>query len=135
MTAIVGFVVTLSFGGFDSLIRLDSSKEVISIDEPEDIFADEVENGIHIPTGFIAKGDYGLVIQNCLACHSSKLITENRMDVKGWTQTIEWMQETQNLWPLGENKEKIAIYLGEYYKPEKVGRRKPLIIDEWYTIE
>lgn len=135
MTSVVVFMVVLSFGGFDSLLKLKPIEDAASVDQVVDIFAEDVENGIHLPSGLIAKGDYGLVIQNCLACHSSKLITQNKMNVSGWTQTIEWMQETQNLWPLGENKAKIAAYLGAYYKPEKTGRRKPLIVEEWYTIE
>lgn len=95
----------------------------------------DVKDGIHIPTGLIAQGEYMLVAQNCLACHSAKLITQNKMDKTSWQATIQWMQETQNLWDLGPNEEKIVDYLATFYKPTKIGRRKPLIVEEWYMIE
>jgi hypothetical protein len=41
-----------------------------------------------------------LVIQNCLACHSERLILQNNMTRKAWDNKITWMQKTQNLWPL-----------------------------------
>jgi len=40
------------------------------------------------------------VLANCTACHSTKLITQNRMSRERWDQTITWMQQTQKLWPL-----------------------------------
>lgn len=94
-----------------------------------------IENGIEVESGLIAKGDWFLVKQNCTVCHSSKLITQNRADAKGWKKMIEWMQETQGLWQLGANEPKIVNYLASYYKPEKTGRRKALEIEEWYVIE
>lgn len=40
------------------------------------------------------------VITHCIACHSSQLILQNRMTRERWDETITWMQETQNLWPI-----------------------------------
>lgn len=48
---------------------------------------------------------------------------------------IVWMQETQKLWDLGENEDKILDYLATYLGPEKKGRRAPLEVEEWYVIE
>jgi len=96
--------------------------------------AEEIVDGIDVATGFIAEGNYKLVKQNCISCHSSKLVIQNRMSYEGWKNSIVWMQETQNLHDLGENEEAILAYLAKYYAPIKTGRRKPLIIEEWYEI-
>ncbi len=53
-----------------------------------------------------------LVMANCLACHSAKLILQNRMTRQRWDEKISWMQKTQNLWPLSkEVRSKILDYL------------------------
>lgn len=97
----------------------------------------DVVNGIHQPTGLAAVGDYQLVMANCISCHSANLITENRMTAEGWRNTIKWMQETQKLWDLGPNTEKIVAYLANNYAPTETGRRKNLKIepDDWYVLE
>ena len=102
------------------------------IEEPD---FDKIENGIHIRTG-LAEGD-GLqaVINHCTNCHSAKLVTQNRMTAEGWQATIQWMQETQNLWDLGKNEEIIVRYLATHYAPEKKGRRENLTNIEWYELE
>lgn len=94
-----------------------------------------VENGIHVATGFKAEGDYMTVVANCTSCHSSKLILQNRATKEGWEEMIRWMQQTQKLWDLGENEEKILNYLATHYGPEDKGRRAPLAVEEWYEIE
>ncbi len=48
---------------------------------------------------------------------------------------IRWMQQTQNLWDLGENEELILDYLSTYYPPEEKGRRENLKDIEWYEME
>ena len=97
----------------------------------------DVVNGIHQPTGLAAVGDYQLVMANCISCHSANLITENRMTAEGWRNTIKWMQETQKLWDLGPNTEKIVAYLANNYAPTEIGRRKNLKLesDDWYVLE
>jgi hypothetical protein len=69
-----------------------------------------------------------------LACHSSKLITQNRATADGWRHIIHWMQETQNLWDLGANEDIIVDYLARNYAPEAAGRRVPLTSIEWYEL-
>ena len=94
-----------------------------------------VENGIHVRTGL--KDGEGLltVVAHCTACHSAQLIVQNRMDRERWNATIRWMQETQNLWDLGENQEVIVNYLVKNYPPEEKGRRENLKDVQWYKLE
>lgn len=97
--------------------------------------ADEVKDGIHLPTGLKADVNFELVVTNCTGCHSAKLITQNRATAEGWNNIITWMQETQNLWDLGDDKTRIVDYLSKNYAPEQQGRRKPLADVEWYRLE
>lgn len=94
-----------------------------------------IEDGIDVASGFVADGDYMLVKTNCTACHSSQLVLQNRATREGWEEMIIWMQETQKLWDLGENQDKILDYLATHYAPEKEGRRRNLVVQEWYEIE
>ena len=95
----------------------------------------EYENGIHLATGFKEGENLQLVINNCTSCHSAKMVTQNRATRDGWKTMISWMQETQNLWDLGENEPLILDYLAKYYAPEESGRRKPLTNIDWYELE
>ena len=95
---------------------------------------DAIENGIHLRTGFIADDGLMTVVNNCTNCHSAKLVTQNRMTKEGWAATIKWMQETQNLWDLGDNEKIILNYLANNYAPEKKGRRQNLEHINWYTL-
>lgn len=101
------------------------------------IFVDlaDVKDGIHTPTGLKADENFDLVISNCTPCHSAKLITQNRATREGWENTIVWMQETQNLWDLGDNKEKIISYLARNYAPDQQGRRRLLENIKWYELK
>lgn len=103
--------------------------------ESERVEAPQIVNGIHVQTGLIEDKGLDLVVQNCTPCHSAKLITQNRMTEAGWKSTIQWMQETQNLWNLGVNEVAIINYLATNYAPEKKGRRAQLENIEWYELE
>ena len=102
--------------------------------ESEDDF-DKIENGVHLRTGFVEGEGLMTVVNNCTNCHSAKLVTQNRMSREGWEATIRWMQETQNLWDLGNNEAIILDYLAAYYAPQKKGRRQNLMDIEWYVLE
>jgi hypothetical protein len=93
-----------------------------------------IENGIHVRTGL--KEDEGLmtVVTHCTACHSARLVIQNRMNKERWDATIRWMQETQNLWDLGENQEIIVDYLVRNYPPTEKGRRENLKNTQWYEL-
>lgn len=96
---------------------------------------DKIENGVHIRTGLIEAEGLMEVVNNCTNCHSSKLVTQNRMNKDRWIATIRWMQETQNLWDLGGNEEIIVNYLVTNYPPSKKGRREVLTNIEWYDLQ
>lgn len=86
-------------------------------------------------SGFVNDKGVSLVIQNCTQCHSAKLVTQNRMSKEGWAATITWMQETQNLWALGEKEDLIIEYLAKNYSPDRKGRRQNLTKVDWYELE
>ena len=116
-----------------SAFRSQAPQEtLVAIPEEDDY--DKIEDGIHVRTGFIAAPGLMETINNCTNCHSSKLVIQNRMDKERWVATIRWMQETQNLWDLGENEAIIVDYLVENYPLEKMGRRKNLSAIEWYAL-
>ena len=106
----------------------------VATEAPEEDF-DKIENGIHLRTGFVEGEGLMTVVNNCTNCHSAKLVTQNRMSRDRWEATIRWMQETQNLWDLGNNEAIILDYLATYYAPEKKGRRQNLTNIEWYVLE
>ncbi len=117
-------------GVFDSNSKTETLLAV-SIEEDED----RIANGVHVRTGLVDAEGLMLVVNNCTNCHSSKLVTQNRMSADRWNATIEWMQETQNLWDLGGNQEIIVNYLVTNYPPQKKGRRMALINIDWYELE
>jgi hypothetical protein len=77
-------------------------------------------------TGLVIAPGYEQVKAQCTTCHSGRLVAQNRADRDGWLQMIRWMQDTQNLWPLGEAEPVILDYLAENYGPLPRGRRAPL---------
>ncbi|WP_229311724.1 hypothetical protein [Larkinella rosea] len=88
-------------------------------------------------TGLVADEHLTLVVAQCTACHSSKLILQNRFTRDGWKEKIRWMQRTQKLWDLGETEPVILDYLVKHYGPEQKtfdGRRKPLPAIQWYKL-
>ncbi len=96
---------------------------------------DKIENGIHLRTGL--KDGKGLmtVVNNCTNCHSAKLVIQNRMNKERWDATIRWMQETQNLWDLGDNQKVIVDYLVTNYPVLEKSRRENLANIDWYEIK
>lgn len=110
-------------------------EKIVVVDSIQEVDPDKIENGIHLRTGFVEGEGLTTVINNCTNCHSAKLVTQNRMTKEQWQATIHWMQETQNLWDLGDNEEIILNYLATHYAPTKEGRRKNLQDIEWYTLK
>jgi hypothetical protein len=101
----------------------------------EELDPDRIENGIHVETGFVDAEGMMTVVRNCTACHSSKLILQNRMNADRWNSTIKWMQQTQNLPDLGKNQEIIVNYLATNYPPVDTGRRPALTNIVWYELD
>ena len=92
---------------------------------PEPVVA--AEPALDPVTGFKMTGDWELVRANCVACHSAKLITQQRGTSQQWLTMIRWMQKKQNLWQFDPvTEEKIITYLAENYPPSDAQRRAAL---------
>ena len=126
--SLVYYTINPSFFNFNTKTETIVA-EIIDEDE------DRIENGIHVRTGLINADGLMTVVNNCTNCHSSKLVVQNRMTAERWNATIQWMQETQNLWDLGRNQEVIVNYLVTNYPPETKGRRMVLTDIDWYELE
>ncbi|MBT8123486.1 MAG: hypothetical protein KJO81_01530 [Gammaproteobacteria bacterium] len=78
-------------------------------------------------TGLIKVEGWETVRNNCIACHSTKLITQNHGTRNRWLAIIEWMQATQGLQQFdAETQETILSYLSENFGPKKDARRSSL---------
>lgn len=78
-------------------------------------------------TGLKMVGDWEVVRNNCIACHSPKLITQQSGSAAQWLNMIRWMQKKQNLWEFDPATEKKIIgYLAENYPPQEDRRRAPI---------
>ena len=96
-----------------------------SLPEPQAVVAGEPE--LDPLTGLKMTGDWEIVRASCTACHSSKLITQQRGTAQQWLTMIRWMQEKQNLWQFDPvTEEKIITYLAENYPPSDAQRRAAL---------
>lgn len=98
---------------------------------------DKVVDGIHVASGLVYAEGFDIVRGTCTACHSAKLVTQNRATREGWTEMIRWMQAKQGLWDLGASEPVILDYLATNYAPEEIGRRANLDMDaiKWYVLE
>ena len=134
---LIGFIVFLMFRP-DFLEQKTEEPETDTVENTSNaqLSALDTANGIDAETGLVASAGLELVKNNCTNCHSSALIIQNRFTREGWHEKIVWMQETQGLWPLGENEDAILDYLAENYAPAPYqGRRAPLDGIEWYELE
>jgi hypothetical protein len=81
-------------------------------------------------TGLKMTGDWQLVRNNCVACHSARLITQQRGTEAHWLSLIRWMQAKQNLWQFEpETENKIIGYLAATYPPQADRRRAAISPD------
>ena len=81
-------------------------------------------------TGLKMTGDWELVRNNCIACHSPRLITQQRGTKAQWLGMIRWMQKKQNLWQFDpEVEQRIISYLAENYAPGEDRRRAAIPSD------
>jgi len=80
--------------------------------------------GLDPMSGLKMNGDWEIVRANCIACHSPKLITQQRGSEAQWLHMIRWMQDKQNLWQFDPDTEnRIITYLAENYPPQDDRRR------------
>ena len=78
-------------------------------------------------SGLRMQGDWELVRNNCRACHSTRLITQQSGNAEQWLNLIRWMQAEQNLWQFEPDTEsRIIAYLAENYPPQARQRRAPI---------
>ncbi|WP_417616663.1 hypothetical protein [Oceanisphaera sp.] len=82
-------------------------------------------------TGFIIAPGWETVRNNCIACHSASLVTQNSGSREHWLSLIRWMQESQGLWAFDADTENtILTYLSSNYGPKEDARRPPLRPDQ-----
>lgn len=125
----IGMILYFSFLFYNQNLSTSVKSETKEVDD-----INKIENGIHVRTGFKDAEGLMTVVKNCTNCHSAQLVIQNRMNKDRWDATIKWMQETQNLWPLGANQEIIVNYLVKNYPPVDKGRRESLNNIEWYNL-
>ena len=78
-------------------------------------------------TGLIMDENWQIVAAHCGACHSTRLVTQNRGSRDTWLHMIRWMQDSQGLWPFNEPTENMLLdYLEKNYGPVAASRRQPL---------
>ena len=81
-------------------------------------------------TGLIIAEGWEHVRANCIACHSTRLITQQRGNAAQWLSMIRWMQDKQNLWQFDPAVEAaIVSYLAENYPPQADRRRAAIAPD------
>lgn len=87
------------------------------------LHAEEIDEA----TGMVKAQGWETVRNNCIACHSTKLITQNHGARNRWLAMIEWMQATQGLQQFdAETQEIILSYLSVNYGPKEDARRSSL---------
>ncbi len=127
-------LVVALIGGY-IISECEPNEENTVPEEQQDYGMEGVENGVHLRTGLVAADGLKETVINCTSCHSADLIIQNRLDRDSWVSTIRWMQETQNLWDLGENEDIIINYLVTNYPAIEKGRRENLKNVDWYQLE
>ncbi len=71
-------------------------------------------------TGLVVAPGYQIVIANCTACHSARIIIQQGMNRDNWRETIEWMQNEQGLWPISApTLAEMLNYLATHYGPTR----------------
>ncbi|HEY1048858.1 MAG TPA: hypothetical protein VGE39_03855 [Prosthecobacter sp.] len=78
-------------------------------------------------TGMKMTGDWEIVRNHCIICHSPKTFLQQRGTESTWTDTLVWMQKHGGLWKLDPAVEKtIVAYLAANYGPGDTFRRAPI---------
>lgn len=78
-------------------------------------------------SGLKMNNGWELVRDNCTACHSARLITQQRGGIDYWLGLIRWMEATQGLRRLPvETEENLIAYLATNYPARTSRRRAPL---------
>ncbi|MCF6313884.1 MAG: hypothetical protein L3J39_15670 [Verrucomicrobiales bacterium] len=103
-------------------LMLLTSLSVMAADKKE-----EKEIPLDPVTGMKMTGDWELVRNNCIMCHSPQLFLRQKGTLVTWKEIVHWMQKEGGLWPLPpELEEKIVTYLAANYGPSDAYRRAPI---------
>ena len=114
----------LAVSGATLLLAACAEKERVEAPASESEPAVAAVSQLDPVTGLMMTGDWELVRGNCTACHSAKLITQQRGTAAQWLAMIRWMQKKQNLWQFDPGTEgRIVAYLAENYPPDAATRR------------
>lgn len=97
--------------------------------------ADEPSPATDPATGLIIAGGWEQVRGHCAACHSLRLVTQNRGDRAHWEGLLRWMQQQHGLWPLGEAETAILDYLASHYGAPGMNPRRPALRTNWREAE
>lgn len=94
-------------------------------------FADAAESGpaalLDPISGLVMDEGWELVRGHCSACHSPRLVTQNRGSRATWLSMIRWMQDSQGLWEFEAATEAAILdYLARNYGPVASSRRAPV---------
>ena len=89
------------------------------------------DGGTDTADALVAADGVELVSAHCGACHSLRLVTQNRGDAGHWRKLIRWMQAEHNLWDLGEAEADIIAYLAEHYGAPAVSPRRAPLETRW----
>ncbi|MFI8482117.1 hypothetical protein ACIGCM_16255 [Pseudomonas sp. NPDC078700] len=82
-------------------------------------------------SGFIIAPGWETVRNNCTACHSAKLVTQNSGSREHWLSLIRWMQDKQGLWPFdAKTEDTILVYLSSNYGAKLETRRPALLAEQ-----
>lgn len=78
-------------------------------------------------TGMKMAGEWEIVRNHCIICHSPKTFLQQRGTESTWADTLVWMQKHGGLWKLEPAIEKsIITYLAANYGPGDKFRRAPI---------
>jgi hypothetical protein len=78
-------------------------------------------------SGLAIDEHWELVKAHCSACHSPRLVTQNRGNRQTWLAMIRWMQDSQGLWAFDPVTESAILdYLEKNYAPSAAYRRAPI---------
>jgi len=78
-------------------------------------------------SGLVIDDNWLIVKAHCGACHSTRLVTQNRGSRQTWLDMIRWMQAGQGLWYFDPQTEtNILDYLAKNYPTPDGYRRAPI---------
>lgn len=108
------------------LVSLLATSPLNGRSEPED----SSKPGPDPLTGLVMAQGWELVRTHCFACHSLKIVTQAGKDRSNWAKTLQKMQQSEGLYPLGEVESDILDYLEKNYpvsdRPHNQKIRRPI---------